>query len=507
MKTDAHQIAQINCILKLQDVVFRYFRDGRRNILDHVSLEIQEGISVITGASGSGKSTLAAVAAGLYPENGGFLEHGSIFLFGHDLREMNAQQRAVYLSVLFQNPELQFCMDTLRHEMEFCLENICVPPAEMAGRIEAVSERLALKSLLDQPFQTLSGGEKQRAELACLFLIGSRCILMDEPFANIDEEEVRRLMDMISAMRKEDISFVVIDHRMDYWLPAADEILIMKEGGHILQRGITKENYMDYADIIRREGLYFPGVSDYPQKRITNTESDPAALVFQHFSIGRHTGKHSRQKNSRIPVEEDLLLRDACARFPQGKMSAVLGPSGAGKTTMFLAALGVHNYTGEILLGDTDIQKLKRRDLYRQIGIVFQNPANQFVAQKVMDEVLASLAIWHPQMREKEEWAEQMLKAYGLERYGRFSPYMLSQGQQRRLAVLSVLAAGQKVLLLDEPTYGQDFSSTMAIMDQLCQKMEKEKLTVVFITHDRHLAFSYADCIYEFQNKTLVQKR
>nr|WP_277635638.1 ABC transporter ATP-binding protein [Lactimicrobium massiliense] len=512
MKTDSHVIEDVP-VLELKNVVFRYFKDGKRNILDHTSFVIHKGISVITGASGSGKSTLAAVVSGLYPENGGYLASGDIFLYGQNLRRLNAQKRASYLTVLFQNPQLQFCMDTLRHEMEFCLENICVPQVEMSGRIKTVSAELHLDSLLDQSFQTLSGGEKQRAELGCLFLIGSKCILMDEPFANIDEDESWRLIDMITSMAKAGNDFVIIDHRMDYWLSMADEILILKEGGHILQRGITRENYQDYAALIRQEGLYFPGVSDYPQKEEEAADGQDAALSFRHLSVCRSSKKksvHSWQKREKNEQNaDDVLLKDVSAVFPKGKMSAVLGPSGAGKTTLFLSVLGVHAYTGEISLDGVSISAYKQKDLYRHIGIIFQNPANQFVAQKVKDEVLAGLAIWHPEMSDekKEEWAGKMLKEYGLEHYFRFSPYMLSQGQQRRLAVLSVLAGGQQVLLLDEPTYGQDFRSTMAIMNQLSQKIKNDNLTVIMITHDRQLALAYADRIYEIENKALIQRR
>ena len=129
--------------LELEDVVFRYQEKGRRNILDHTSLTIPAGtLTVLMGGSGCGKSTLAAVAAGLYPENGGFLESGIIRLYGQDLKTLDPQKRAAYLTVLFQNPDLQFCMDTLREEMRFCLENICIPAGKMDERIEQAAAEL-----------------------------------------------------------------------------------------------------------------------------------------------------------------------------------------------------------------------------------------------------------------------------------------------------------------------------------------------------------------------------
>ena len=151
-----------NTALELEDVVFRYQEKGKRNILDHTSLSIPAGtLTVLMGGSGCGKSTLAAVAAGLYPENGGFLEGGTIRLYGQDLKTLDPQKRAAYLTVLFQNPDLQFCMNTLREEMRFCLENICIPAGKMDERIEQAAAELGIVPLLDQPLSTLSGGEKQ----------------------------------------------------------------------------------------------------------------------------------------------------------------------------------------------------------------------------------------------------------------------------------------------------------------------------------------------------------
>ena len=143
-----------------------------------------------------------------------------------------------------------------------------------------------------------------------------------------------------------------------------------------------------------------------------------------------------------------------------------------------------------------DLKKLRQKELFRKLGVVFQNPANQFLTQNVLREVQTSLRLW-----KREEDAEALLKGYGLWQYRKYSPYMLSQGQQRRLAVLSVLAGGQEILLLDEPTYGQDARSTGIIMEQLQEKMEKDGLTVICITHDEALANTWADKIYRLEER------
>ena len=487
----------------MEDVTFRFWQEGKRNILDHVSLSLKEGgVTVLMGASGCGKSTLAAVAAGLYPENGGFLESGRIEIFGRDLKQMGPAQRAPLLSVMFQNPDLQFCMDTLRREMVFCLENLCVPPEQMDAKVSAAAERLHLTAMLDRPMTSLSGGEKQKAMLCCLAVMESRCLLLDEPFANIDPDAVSEIVDLLLQLKAEGRTIIAIDHRLDSWLRAADEVVLLGEGGKTVAR-MTPEELPQYRDVFHEQGVFYPGENDgQPRTRVKG----PAALSFEGVSIPQTAPEKRLFHKAPEPV---WLLQKADAAFPKGRMTAILGHSGCGKTTTFLSILKKHPYTGTIRLGEKDIAQMKPRELYSQIGIVFQNPANQFITQNVEEEVLSSLRVSRPGISDEDckAAAEELLRGYGLWERRRYSPYMLSQGQQRRLAVLSVLSGKQELLFLDEPTYGQDDRSTKAIMAQLRERTRREGLTVVFITHDRQLAYAEADQILLFEDKTLKEVR
>ena len=191
----------------------------------------------------------------------------------------------------------------------------------------------------------------------------------------------------------------------------------------------------------------------------------------------------------------------------EGEFFTFLGPSGCGKTTTLRTITGfIEPAEGSVVVKGRDITRVPIED--RNIGIVFQNPANQFVTQNVEDEVCVGLRLWEPGLSDEacRQRAEELLNRYGLKRQRRYSPYMLSQGQQRRLAVLSVLAGGQELLLLDEPTYGQDARSVNAIMEHLREKVEQEGLTVIFITHDTELAAAWADKIYQLEDTALVEK-
>lgn len=492
--------------LSARDVTFRYFEQSKRNVLDHASLEIAPGrVTVITGNSGCGKSTFAAVAAGLYPENAGILESGEIAFRGRPLKGMSFRERTKYLSLMFQNPDLQFCMDTLRREMRFCMENICVPQPEMDSRIALWSERLGIGSLLDQPLHTLSGGEKQKAALACLFLLGSEGVLLDEPFANIDRESAREIIAMLGRANREDgLTVIAIDHQLDDWLPILDEVIVLGEGGKVLRRGITRENLPQQYQLFVDQGITFPKKRRRKRPEVPENE---AAIRLEGFSVQRGA---SRKRKAR-GTEPDFLLEGVSASFPRGQITAILGPSGIGKTTLFLALLGQIPYGGDIFLcgegQDRELRRIRQKDLFREIGIVFQNPGNQFISQNVLEEVEKSIRQWEPQASPEsvKERALAQLDTYGLRPFQRYSPYMLSQGQQRRLAVLAVLTGGQKILLLDEPTYGQDYRSSEAILEQLSRKADEEGLTVLLTTHDRKLAGSYADKIYEVKGRALVQ--
>ncbi|MBS6955563.1 MAG: ABC transporter ATP-binding protein [Enterocloster asparagiformis] len=516
--------------LEAEDVCFRYFEQSKRNILDHACLEAGQGkTTVLIGPSGCGKSTLAAVCAGLYPENGGVLAGGSIRILGRPVGELKPGERAGLLSMLFQNPDLQFCMDTLRNELRFCMENISLPPEEMDGRMDALASELDLTPLLDRKLHTLSGGEKQKAALCCLFAIGSRGLFLDEPFANIDGEAARGLIGLLRERKERDgLTVMAIDHRPDLWLDLADEFVVLGEGGRVVKRGITPENMGGFEELFHRLGISFPqklrkGPAGRPtvraggqaveeetaeeetaggRKAEARTAGKQPAIVLEGVSL-RRDGSGGRRLwgtgRSGADAQQALLIESASARFNRGELTAILGPSGSGKTSLFYTLLGRRPYGGSIRVDGRELSKIRPRDLYLELGMVFQNPGSQFVTQNVLEEVALGLKLWG-----RPEEPRQLLEEFGLGAYEKYSPYMLSQGQQRRLAVLSMLAGGQRILLLDEPTYGQDERSTRALMERVMDQVGRRGLTVIMITHDEALAGAYAHRIYRLTGKTLV---
>lgn len=484
--------------LSAKDITFKYLEKGKTHVLKNVSLDIEKGkIVVLLGRSGCGKSTLASICTGLYPANGGILLSGKTEIDGKDLSSLSVSHRTKLLTMMFQNPDLQFCMDTLRKELIFCLENICTERDSMDKTIDEFSKRFHIEHLLDQKLHSLSGGEKQKAALCCLMLIDSKGIFLDEPFANVDETAAKELISMLKKQNKEKkTTIIVIDHRIDHWLEAADEFIIIGDEGRVKARGITKENMGDFKEIFIDEGLPYEGNLRLPMVKgfapYIKLMDEEQSIDLKEVSIKRGN-------------TDEYLLRSASASFPRGRITAILGPSGSGKTTLFSALLREKKYTGTILVHGKDLKRIKGKALYKVIGTVFQNPGNQFISTEVMKEMEESLRIWRPHLKEEERrrTGEKLLDNYSLKKYSRYSPYMLSQGQQRRLAVLSILAGNQEILLLDEPTYGQDNRSITAIMSQINGLVRERKLTVVFTTHDTALASKYADKIYELEGEKL----
>ncbi len=521
--------------IEIHDLSFSY---QKKLILDNIRLDIPKAkISLLMGASGCGKSTLAYIVSGLFSEEEDATYSGEIKVFNHDIKSMSNSVRARYISMMFQNPELQFCMDTLRKEMRFCLENIGVDRDLMDEKIDFAVNTLSLNYLLDRSLFSLSGGEKQKVALCCLFVLKSKCIILDEPFANLDSQASSSLINLLVKLRDQHgISILAIDHQIDNWMGSFDNLILLGQNAKVIASNVDEKSLPKYESIFHKEGVFFPtnapsneSGKNYSKSNIQNTNS---AIELSNLIIRCDEGKSGKSKihkykksvgssllsfpffkkiehNSDIDFLQDnsvLIHQSSKIIIKENSMTALLGKSGCGKTTLFLSLLKQHKYSGNLLFDKRNVNDLKLKYLCQNIGIVFQNPINQFVTQNVYDEVYFSLKLWNKGLGEKELKSKslQLLDDYGLGEYKNYSPYMLSQGQMRRLAVLSVLSGNQSILLLDEPTYGQDSKSTQTIMTNLKSKIDNDGLTVLFSTHDRRLSYNWADQIYEIKDKSFV---
>ena len=465
--------------IRIEHLKFTYFED-RKDILSDLSAEFDAGeITILTGASGCGKSTLLYLAAGIYPHSAGVLRSGTLEVEGIRPDSLTSKKRCALVGMMFQNPELQFCMDTVEHELLFCLENICTPQEAMMEQVEKALAFCEISHLKERTLHSLSGGERQKVMLACLTLLAPKWLLLDEPFANIDDASARMIAGKLKELnRTRGIGILAVDHRLENWLGIADQVRVMENG--VLRPEVMDANTLD-PELLKELGVIVPGEAYEPKL----PKADLGDVVLE-------------LKNLTLRHQNNVIFRNVNGSFRSGCIYAVLGESGCGKSSLFGALSGLYSYQGQALLQGRDLRKLRKKDLGK-IGFVTQNPQDQFVSDTVREEILVGLK----KREDAEEKTEEILRGIRLWRYRDISPYMLSQGQQRRLGVAALMAYPCKVLVCDEPTYAQDRNNTAAIMDALCRQAREHGVALIFSTHDRQLAQDYADEILELKGGSL----
>ncbi|MBQ3574218.1 MAG: ABC transporter ATP-binding protein [Clostridia bacterium] len=456
-------------MIEFSNLSFAYSPERKPTISDFSASFESDRISVLTGPSGCGKSTLLYLAAGIYPKYAGLIRSGSVTVSGKNPAAIPPEARCRLVGMMFQNPDLQFCMDTVRNELIFCLENIAAEPSEIESKLQAALEFCDITHLEHRSLNTLSGGEKQKVMLACLAAIGPKWLLLDEPFANIDDASAKAIAAKLKQLHDmRGTGILIVDHRLDHWLGIADDIRVFRDG-KIIDETIDPHSSAQ----LERLGVIAPNTSYHPD--IPPAKPGKTVLEIKSLCL-----KHG----------DRMILHNLSAAFQSGMIYAILGESGCGKSSLFGALSGIYRHSGEILLEGTPLRKLKRSEI-GHIGFVTQSPQDQFVTDTVRKELMQSLR----GSSNAEAESERILRAIGLWAYRDVSPYILSQGQQRRLGVAALTAYDCKILICDEPTYAQDRKNTLELMGALCRTARERNTALVFSTHDRRLAADYADKI------------
>lgn len=446
-------------MLSCENLSFHYGME-KEPVFSKLSLTVRKGEAVLLmGPSGCGKSTLAYCLAGLYPEYAGELE-GEILLEGEPLSSYGAARRAQTVSILFQNPDNQFCMDRVDHEVLFALENINYQ-GNLRARTEELLSQVGLADVASRPIYTLSGGMKQKLALCTALATGAKMLILDEPFANLDPEACASLSELLGRMNRQGLTLLVVDHRFDWWKPFLSRIVLFQKTGSLDETAISLEELSDKREEFAARGLFYDeGWLD---------DKCPPQVV---------QGARPMVQAEKLTLLHDRkpFLTDLSFEMAEGSVTSLVGSCGSGKTTLLQAIAGVGRYRGKLWTGG-------------RAGLVFQNPRFQFLSMSVEEEVLMTLRIAKQggdEEKQKEE-AERLLSEFGLLDWRKQSPYALSQGQQRRLALLAMLAGDCPLMLLDEPTYAQDERSTRFILE-LLERRVAQGLTVIMATHDLALA-------------------
>lgn len=461
--------AATDIALEARGLGFRY-GEGSGAVFSDLSLTVRRGeVVLVMGASGSGKSTLAFCLAGLYPAYAGELE-GEVLAAGRPVGKMGPRVRSREVSILLQNPDNQFCMDTVEREVLFALENVAWP-GDMRERCRELLALVGLEGREKDRIGQLSGGTKQKLALCTALACGAHTLVLDEPFANLDPAscasvavELRRLNE------QEGMTLVVVDHRAGWWLPFADRVVLMREHGSLDEASFPVAEFAAHEEEMRADGLFVNDEWARDLRPALVSEDAEKVVRVRDLSVGYGRGRSASTVLSGVSFE-----------VARGCVVALVGECGSGKSTLLHAIAGACRTSGEIVVEGS-------------VGLVFQNPRLQFLALTVAEEVMVTLRAANPDVAEEELAARVpgLLAEFGLTGLGERSPYEISQGQQRRLAMLAMLAGRADVLLLDEPTYAQDERSTRKMLDVLEQRVAAG-LTVVVATHDLVLARAIAN--------------
>jgi energy-coupling factor transport system ATP-binding protein len=485
--------------LLVENLSFRY-RLRPEPALRDVSLELKPGeIVLIAGASGCGKTTLARCVNGLIPRSYRGERTGAVSVFGREVMDMPLAEVSQQVGTLLQDPERQIVASFVRGEIAFGPENLGLPAAEIDGRIHAVAERLGLEDLLDRQTFTLSGGEKQKVALAGALAMQPSILLLDEPLASLDPASAHEALAVFRRLADEGTSILLIEHRVEDALAARpDRMLYMAEGE---VRYLGPIDRLPPAVDPREVKLPARWVTQWMRRAGADSSAPKAAPI-------RRPGPESGELLVRFEGvsfaydDGPTVLRDVSLDVRRGDLIAVLGPNGAGKSTLVKHAIGlVKPRQGRVLVGGKDTRQASVAQTARAVGYVFQSPSHMLFAPTVREELSFGPANLGFSTDETRRSVEESVTALNLSSLEDYSPLGLSFGQQKRTTIAAVVAMRSRVLIMDEPTAGQDFANYTRFMDALCRATgdgAASTLTThfgatLFITHDLDIAVTYAN--------------
>ena len=499
-------------IIEFNDFTFKY-RVQAKPTLKNINLTIYEGEKVlIVGPSGSGKSTLAHCINGLTPFYYQGTSTGSLKVMGKETKDMGIFEMSKMVGTVLQDPDSQFIGLTVAEDIAFKLENDCVPQSKMKAMVEKVSKLVGIEKQLDAAPYSLSGGQKQRVTLAGVTVEDIDILLFDEPLASLDPATGKSAIELIEQIKNETKkTIVIIEHRLEDVLHCdVDRIIVMNEGyivADMTADELVASNILVESGI--REPLYITALR---YAGVTITEDMKAGNI-QTLDISKcktNLDKWNKDNSSNNEIKEENvllelkdisfqyeknkpILKDISFKVNKGEMVSIIGKNGAGKSTISKLICGFYKPTsGQILLNNRDIGDDSIKERAERIGMVMQNPNQMISKTMIFDEVALGLRFRGIPEEEVKTRVYETLKVCGLYEYRNWPISALSFGQKKRVTIASILVLNPEILILDEPTAGQDFKHYNEIMEFLLE-LNNKGVTIIMITHDMHLMLEYTN--------------
>ena len=514
-------------IISFKNFSFQY-RAQKKPTLKEINLDIYPGERVlIAGPSGCGKSTLAGCINGLNPFSNPGECSGELIVDGVDAPKSSIFQLSAYVGTVLQDPDGQFIGLTVGEDIAFALENSCMLQDEMHEITRHAAELVGIQDHLDFAPHELSGGQKQRVSLAGVMVDQVKILLFDEPLANLDPATGKQTIELIDEIQeKTDTTVVIIEHRLeDVLWRDVDRIVLMGDGkiladlhpDELLSTRLLEENGI-------REPLYltalrYAGVELAPAKKPAHVDSvvidkaDRKKMTDWFWS--RPAAEAEKEHEPLLEVRNltfgyergSQTLRDVSLTIHKGEMVSIVGKNGAGKSTFSKLVCGFETPdSGEILFQGRNLLQENIRHRAKHIGYVMQNPNQMISKTMIFDEVALSLRNMGKSEEEIREKVEETLKVCGLFPFRNWPVSALSFGQKKRVTIASVLVQDPELIILDEPTAGQDFRHYTEIMEFL-RGLNEKGVTVVMITHDMHLMLEYTPRALVFADGRLIADR
>ncbi len=498
-------------IVEVKNLSYTY-PNASKPALEDISISIEAGeFILLTGPSGCGKTTFCRALNGLIPKFYNGTLTGSVHITGLDVAEHSTMELARHIGLIFQNPDNQIFALTVEKDIAFGLENLGIAKAEMKKEIDWAAKTTGIEALRLRATHELSGGQKQRLTIASVLAMHPSIIVMDEPTSFLDPVGAEHIFDVLDKLNKEyGMTIIIIEHRIDIAAKYVNRIIVFDDGrvrsdgkpGLILAQEDTRLLGVGIPRILELAKRFEDRETMFTELPLTSTqfyEQITACLKKKEFTskkslippdmldlVGEHP--HSpliQAKNIVFDYPGNVhALRGVDLTIHHGDYVAIMGENGAGKTTLVKHFNGLlRPKEGSITLDGDDISKRSVAQLARRVGLVFQNPDDQLFEESVEKEIafaLRNFGMTEESIEKRVTWALNLLD---LEKYRESSPFILSGGERKRVALASVLAWDPDVLVLDEPTIGQDYGQKERLRHFLTQLRTQGK-TVVIVTHD-----------------------
>lgn len=463
--------------------------------IKNITLNIKQGEFVLlTGSTGCGKSTLLKCLNGIIPHESTGEFSGDVIINGMNTREYPIRVLAQQVGLVFQNPDEQIFSTRVLDEVAFGPENLCFPKEEIRERIGWALEKVGMKDYMYTSTNALSGGQKQRVAVASVLALKPKVVVLDEPISQLDPQGAEEVLSVVKKLSDEGMTIVLVEHRIHEVARWADRIVIMDRGEIVLNEPAAKA--FEHIALFKKLGLRIPREIEQQDSLNWPGEYFIRTQARSNLPGGRKTVEIRdlwfSYENKRSVREKKWILKDVNLDIFEGEMVGIMGNNGSGKSTLLHHLAGIYRpQKGSVKITGKPTKKYNAYKLAGTVGIVFQNPSLMLTCDTVYDEISFGPKNLKIPKQEISRRAAGTMAVMELEPLKDYHPQTLSGGQRLRCAVSAILSMAPQVILLDEPTSGQDIYHIKKLMEA-CRELAEQGRTVIFITHDLEIALEYA---------------